>query len=199
MKPYSILSNLVVTLIFILLAGCNLLGSQAGNEEGNQQTAPTESNNQPYPIDSTESEDAEFSNNSHYPLPATRETSEESAQIPIIIPTPSSKTGVITGKLLSGVSDPQPFITDLYLGHAIQPDQPGYDPIISFSEDSDPKADQDPITGEFVLSGIEPGTYALVIWTPVASTVIRDQNTGGFLLFEVEEGTLIDLGDIIIP
>jgi hypothetical protein len=97
------------------------------------------------------------------------------------------------------VSDNAPYLAEIYLGNAIQADQPDFEPIISFSQETDPKAIQDQGSGEFVFAPIMPGTYALVLWTPVGSTVLREPNSDRFLLFVVEAGETLDVGTIVIP
>lgn len=114
------------------------------------------------------------------------------------LPTPSPEAGVVTGQLLTPGPGGEPYIGALFLAHTIETEQAGYPPIVAFSDSTDPRALQDK-TGRFLFAEVPPGTYALVIWSPVASTVVVDPETDDYLLFEVEAGKVKDLGVVPIP
>ena len=116
----------------------------------------------------------------------------------IAIPTPGEATGVLIGQLLTPGPGGEPYYGTLYLARTIHTDQEGMPPIVAFSEGVDPVAEQDR-TGRFVINDIEPGIYALVIWMPIASTVISDLETGDYRMFEVKAGEVTDVGVIGIP
>ena len=140
-----------------------------------------------------------ISQGSPYPFTTAEEGFVSTKDIEIDIPDPSPGFGVVTGRLLRLSADSEPYIADLYLGVAIPADQSEFDPIISFSQESDPKAIQNLISGEFLFTNISPGTYALVIWTPIGSNIIQEPGSDKFLLIEVMDGELLDLGTIEIP
>jgi len=52
--------------------------------------------------------------------------------------------------------------------------------------------------GYFAFLGVEPGTYAMVIWTPVNSWVVSDPETELDILVTVEAGAITDLGEVTI-
>lgn len=114
------------------------------------------------------------------------------------IPEPSSDTGVITGQLLTPGPGGEPYYATLYLAQTIEASEAGYPPIISFSENENPVAQQDK-SGRFLFINVPPGEYALAIWSPISSTVIQDPDTGDYLVFEVKAGEITDLGVISIP
>ena len=70
--------------------------------------------------------------------------------------------------------------------------------MIAFSESDAPNSIQDN-EGHFLFVNISPGTYALALWSPVASTIIQDPDTQLYLIFEVRAGEVTDLGVIGIP
>jgi len=53
-------------------------------------------------------------------------------------------------------------------------------------------------SGRFAFPDLEPGTYALILWTPARSFVINDPETGQGLLVTVEAGVIIELGKIAV-
>jgi hypothetical protein len=132
-----------------------------------------------------------------YPVP---ENTPSFVELPdeLSIPTPESDKGIVAGQLLNPGPGGEPYFASLYLARTIDTDKAGYPPIIAFSEIEDPLASQDK-TGRFLFEGIEPGTYALAIWTPIASTIIQDPETGDYMLVEVRAGEVLELGVIGIP
>jgi len=116
----------------------------------------------------------------------------------LVVPTPSSGKCVITGQLLIGGNEDQPYIATLYLGKTVPPSTPGYAPLISHSADTDPLAIQDVNTGRFVFSDVSPGQYAIVLWTPYGGSLLADGN-GQTIMISVVENETKDLGVIPIP
>ncbi len=130
-----------------------------------------------------------------YPGPLPSPTSPPQPFV-FTVPTPTSQTGVVKGQTLDTTG--KPYIGAIYVGRAIYSTQATAEPIISFS-DQDPMATQDPATGNFAIGQVAPGKYALVLWTPVAKTVVTDPKTGANLIFEVTAGQTTDLGVVTIP
>lgn len=116
----------------------------------------------------------------------------------LVIPTPQAASGVITGQLLTPGPDGEPYLTTLFLADTIPPDQEGYPPMIGFSEEDSPLAEQDKL-GNFLFADVPPGTYALAIWSPISSTIIQEPDSPDYLLVVVEAGETTDLGIIGIP
>ena len=141
------------------------------------------------PFDYTQSEG--------YPVP---EYTPFFADLPaeLSIPTPESGSGIIVGQLLTPGAGGEPYYTSIYLARTIDTDKAGYPPIIAFSENEDPLASQDK-TGTFLFENVEPGLYALAIFSPLASTIIQDPDTGDYMLVEVRAGEVLELGVIGIP
>lgn len=175
MDRYLQTKVLILILLAVLASACNNSGGDSNlNGTENRQGSP-------------------------YPFLATSEEPSFPQDFELHIPTPSQNGGVVTGKLVHMSSDSEPYIADLYLGLAIPADQPDFDPIISFSQETDAKAIQNPSSGEFVFPNISPGIYALVIWTPINSNVIREPGGEKFMLIEVVTGETLNLGTIFIP
>jgi hypothetical protein len=142
------------------------------------------------PFDYTQSDEG-------YPVP---ETTPFFADLPdkLNIPTPESGNGIIVGQLLTPGPGGEPFYNPLYLATTIPASIEGYPPVIALSESDAPSSTQDK-EGRFLFVNIPPGTYALALWSPVASTIIQDPETGDYMLVEVREGEVLDLGVIGIP
>jgi len=87
---------------------------------------------------------------------------------------------------------------DLFLGKLIPADQPGAPPAVAFSEQTDLRASVRNSDGTFAFSDIAPGTYALIVWTPLTSFVI-EAASGGLLKAVVEADRTNDLGTVVIP
>ena len=117
----------------------------------------------------------------------------------LIIPTPTGKYGIITGKLVT-IADGEeaPYIGTLYLGSTIQANQPGFPPLISYSEQSSPKAAQDE-TGQFIFIDVPPGEYAILLWSPGGNIILEDPSTKQSKLINVNGGEIYDLETIVIP
>jgi len=119
---------------------------------------------------------------------------------PFVVPTPKADKGVITGQLLTPGAGGRPYIATLYLGTLIYANEtPDAPPLISFAKETAPLGVQDPETGRFYFADIAPGTYALILWTPVTSMPLRNAETGEDIVIEVKANEVTDLGIIPIP
>ncbi len=114
----------------------------------------------------------------------------------LAIPTPSSGKAIVTGQLLVGGKGGEPYLTTLYLGPTLPPSTPDYPPMISFSEATDKRAVQEVDTGRFLFTDVEPGQYAIIIWTPYGGNPLVDVQDAT-ILFTVNAGEVKDLG--ILP
>jgi hypothetical protein len=191
--------SLLVLVAALLFAGCGQL-DPVPVETAPATTAPTISADLPvdggYPAGATPTP-FDYSQEEGYPAPEASSPPEELPES-LEIPEPAADSGVVTGQLLTPGPGGSPYIGSLYLASTISSDQEGFPPIVAFSDQTDPLGLQDQ-TGRFLFSDVAPGTYALVIWTPVASTVIEEPGTNEYMLFEVEAGEVTDLGVIGIP
>lgn len=129
----------------------------------------------------------------------TKTTSSE-PQNTFVVPTPTQKTGVVTGQLLTPGPGGQPYIATLYLATFVYPQgNAEAPPLIAFSEETSLQGVQDPATGRFYFADVPPGKYAIIIWTPVVSMPLRDAESNTEITFEVKAGEVTDLGVIAIP
>lgn len=135
------------------------------------------------------------------PLPASKDQKSATVVSPAFVaPVPEAGKGGIMGRLVAGSSDgPGYFGGDLYLGSLIPASDPSAQPMISFSENVDPKADVYQSDGRFAFNNVQPGNYALVVWTPGISFVVELPNGGGMVQVKVEPGKVTDLGVLVIP
>jgi hypothetical protein len=150
----------------------------------------------PYPFPNTPTL-FDYTNELGYPVPPTQPFFEDLPEA-LTIPTPGPETGIVVGQLLTPGPGGDPYYSTLYLARTIETDTEGMPPIIAFSEAEDPVSTQDK-TGKFMFLDIVPGTYALALWSPVASTILQDPETEDYLLFDVSPGEITDLGIISIP
>jgi hypothetical protein len=164
-----------------------------------------------YPVDATDSPE---SSDSAYPYPeSTTDYSVDSAYpsggnapeditypLTIEVPEPQGETGVITGKILT-LSTKEPYLAPgLYLGEYIEPNEEMENApmLVGISPGVDPKAVQAQ-DGVFVFSDIEPGEYALFLWSPINIMPITDAATNEEISVTVEAGKITDLGIIYVP
>jgi hypothetical protein len=136
---------------------------------------------------------------SEYPGPVTGSVEAGTTDYQVtnlVIPTPSSENGVVTGQLFVGGEGGAPYIGTLYLAKTLPPSTPGYPPLIAFSEKSDQLGIQDVETGKFLFTDVKPGQYAIIIWTPFGGNPLTDVK-GDSLIFTVNAGEVTDLG--VIP
>jgi hypothetical protein len=133
-----------------------------------------------------------------YPGPGDATSTPQNQAVPteIVVPTASAGLGIVTGIMRTPDANGEPYLATLYLASTVQASDPNYPPLIAFSEADDPKAVQD-ASGRFLFIDVEPGEYALLIWTPVGNTVIEDPETEQYFVFTVEAGKVLDLG--VIP
>lgn len=67
--------------------------------------------------------------------------------------------------------------------------------LVSMNPDTSPSTATSE-EGRFVFQDVEPGTYAMVMWTPGNSWVVSDPETNKDILVTVEAGQITDLGEI---
>lgn len=186
-----------ILLIAVLTAGCSA-GEITETLEPTDAPAPSAEpvDAYPYPMD----QPTVPVGISSYPGPDNTSAGTAPALdlVPVLdVPSPASGLGVVTGFLLVGGEGGQPYFGNaVYLGHALAPSDPAFPPMISLSESEDPLAVMDQ-TGRFLFVDVEPGTYGLVLWSPVGSAPMQDPATGAYMIIEVKADQVIDLG--VIP
>ena len=167
-----------------------------------QTNQPTNQGSEPYPfINDQEKTDEVGEGDQPYPFQSTSPDPEATNKPELFgnIPTPSPDTGIVLGTLLQLGNNKDPYIAELFLGRAIDAQQPGYEPMIGFSRETDPGAVQNQNTGEFYFLEVPSGKYALIAWSPLTSFIFKNETSGEFLILEVEPGKVLDLGELRMP
>lgn len=110
-----------------------------------------------------------------------------------------SSEGVVCGVLSAGPerksSGPVGGLT-VYIAEILFSSE-GPSGLASMDEVSAPSATVDEV-GRFVFTNVKPGMYALIVKTPVSLLVVHDVITGQDVVFEVNQGSGLDLG-VIVP
>ena len=114
----------------------------------------------------------------------------------LVVPTPSSGKGVVTGQLLVDGEGGTPYLATLYLASTVPASTPDYPPLIAFSEKTDQLAIQDVDNGRFLFTDVAPGQYAIIVWTPYGGNPLVDES-GNSIIFPVNADEVKDLG--VIP
>lgn len=190
-KTWITLVRLVLLTLIIQLSACNSSTSKTTPSTGQDSTLSTA---YPEPIITTQ----ELSMDAGYPVDRAEGDVYEEYPLSIEIPTPSGGKGVVTGQLVFSANQEPYLAPALYLGSYMQPeeDSGNLPQAISVTIETDPKAIQAQ-DGTFVFSDVEPGRYALFIWTPMNLMLIRDlEGSAGDYTFVVAPGEILDLGTI---
>mgnify|MGYP000706048733 CR=1 FL=1 len=117
---------------------------------------------------------------------------------PTPVSPPSSGTGTVQGRLVDYETGVTELINGLplYLGSLVEMD-PGDSYVITMSPSQAPSTWVD-TQGYFAFTDITPGTYALVIWTPMNTWVLSDPETQNSILVTITEGQINDVGEIFV-
>lgn len=114
------------------------------------------------------------------------------------VPTPDpTLTGSIRGRLLYDDGSTIEPVKDriLYLAEVIT-DASGTERIASLNRTSSPRTTLD-ADGNFSFSGVAPGRYGLVMDLVVQAFILLEPSQEEALLFDVEAGGRVDLGELI--
>jgi len=116
--------------------------------------------------------------------------------VPTPIPSPPLDKGAITGRFVDYISEEPAVEMVIYLGE-LSPLSTGDSDshVITMLPSSSPSTTTDK-HGYFAFLDVEPGIYAMVMWTPVNSWVITDPETELDILVTVEAGAITELGKI---
>jgi hypothetical protein len=107
------------------------------------------------------------------------------------MPQPSTGKGALVGRLINDSTGGPGHSVRVYLGVKVVA-EPGPDYFISTQRNSSPQGDTTS-QGYFVINDIEPGTYALVVWTPGYSQVLSDSNTASELWVDIVADEVAEL------
>jgi hypothetical protein len=198
---------LLIVIVTIALSGCSTKNNLETPAETLTVQSPAGYVN-PYPIEETpasseniEIQENQSTGNQAYPDPESVSEIPSVAMHPenfvndLVVPAPSSGLAVITGQLMSAGETNKPYIATLYLASVKQDDDPSHPPEINFSAKSDPMAIQDIETGNFVFKDVNPGQYAIVVWSPGKSFFLKDAS-GTTIIVEGKADEVNDLGVI---
>jgi hypothetical protein len=186
MNLHSLKRISVLIFLAFWICSCGVASStrevKLTNEPTSESTYPGVSEDfavsQPYPMEQEEKSEIFFPEN-------------------IEIPTPEDDSGIVTGKLLVEGSREAYLGANLVLGEVVDADQPGYPPLVGYSEDSDPKAVLAK-NGSFLFVNIPPGKYGIVMTNPLVTNLVEDPKSGETLIIKVEAGKITDLGELFV-
>ena len=117
----------------------------------------------------------------------------------MVIPTPESGAAVIYGQFQPTTETGKLLMTGTVYAAAIEMSQgPTPVPFLKVSFDVDPRSMINPATGEFAITSIKPGQYAILVHTPIQDYAIND-DSGHTRLITVTAGQSVDLGTLILP
>jgi hypothetical protein len=106
--------------------------------------------------------------------------------------TPQPGTGGVIGRL-SDIRTGQPaVITILYLEESINHDAP---PLLYGPLSGQPRTDS-LSDGSFAFNNVPPGEYILALYSPI-DILYYQQGDGKAVLIQVEEGEILDLGQVV--
>ena len=114
--------------------------------------------------------------------------------VPTAVPPPSAGKGTIVGHFVDIESGAPPGAeVSVFLGTLSMMD-PSDSYVITMLPTDSPQAITD-VHGYFAFLDIEPGTYAMVIWTPMNSWIVSEPETEEAVLVTVDAGQVTDLGE----
>lgn len=116
----------------------------------------------------------------------------------LVIPTPGKDSGVVYGKIVSAATGRAPE-ANIYLSRNLTAGEPDLPPMISFSYQTNPRAQVDD-DGNFYFSDVPVGVYAITIWThPLDTLFIETEDGQDYLWVEVKAGETLDMGVVQSP
>lgn len=113
------------------------------------------------------------------------------------LPKPSANTGTVSGRIIQASTGGPLQGPAIYLAD-VAPMTPGPDYLITIQQNSSPHVlmDRD---GYFALMNLKPGTYGLVIWSPIQSAIVPDPTKNlKELLVTVKPGEITDVGELVV-
>jgi hypothetical protein len=114
----------------------------------------------------------------------------------LAVPDPSSGLGAVRGRLVASFPDKRVYLSaEIYLASLRRTEGTSPMPFARLQPDEDPKASFRNERDEFAIMDVEPGTYVLVLHTPVSDHIVMDEE-GDFKLIEVQKDQVTDLGEV---
>ncbi len=168
---------LLIVSLTVSAAACSRSDPTASPEP-----TPTVESESPLPIDSP------LSSALSSPLPSQLPT-------PTPLPAPEPGKGAVKGRILNTVTGQDVVGIAVYLGTFTSMGSDGGQ-IVTMRENASPHTLSN-LGGYFAITDVEPGTYALILWTPFNSIVVPDPETGAEYAVTVEAGEITDLGDVV--
>lgn len=199
MKLRNIHYLVIGSLILCFLSSCNILTSSdlGGGFKGTEGTTTY-----PFEIEETISisdNDPSISYPFEDPIDPPEDFNDEGIQPQTIItqtpPDSQEGLGIVYGTLISltdGSMIPQ--VTLIAADKVYLDNSEGY--VISFREKTSPRGETNEI-GQFVIDGISPGEYVLMLVTPGGSYLVLDKNLEEMHLV-IEPNSVSNLGDVLI-
>ena len=112
------------------------------------------------------------------------------------IPKAGRTTGVIVARISSTTYGDYLSGVTLYLGDFL-PLEPGSEYLITFKEQESPHEEVNE-DGYVIFDNVSPGEYALIVWSPLRSTVASDLGGERELRIKLEAGQVLNLGEISV-
>ena len=129
------------------------------------------------------------------PTPAPTEVALTTPQA--LAPTAPPDKGVVIGTMLAWGTDTPIANAQVYLAELTDADGDG-DLAVAVRYPDSPTATTDSM-GNFVFASLEPGRYALVLWSPIGSTLVKDGSGDSDVAFTVQPGESINLQAVFGP
>lgn len=132
-----------------------------------------------------------------YPEPGDSEFVDPSIRPELgeTLPTPEQEMGVVSGTILDSRTEAAPPEAAVYLGHIVTTDTGMR--VVRLDKATDlsavPEAD-----GRFVFPTVAAGEYGLILVHPDISFIVDNPDTGYSLIFTVEPGQSVALGNITV-
>ncbi|MCK9246844.1 MAG: hypothetical protein M0P11_07835 [Anaerolineaceae bacterium] len=111
------------------------------------------------------------------------------------LPAPAEGRGVVCGYLMDDETNLPPEAA-LFLSENIAFGREDVPAMMSFSFQTNPRAEMAE-DGYYCFENVEPGVYALTLWTPPDNVEFLEAEDGqDYLWIEVEPGSVVDLGHL---
>lgn len=117
----------------------------------------------------------------------------------ITVPTPEPGTAILHGRFQALTDAGRVLMAGAVYAAPVEVSQgPTPLPLLRVDFGNDPQSTIHPETGEFIITGIQPGRYGILVHTPVSDFVIND-DSGETLFLTLEAGQVLNVGTLILP